>query len=139
MNYRRNRAFTLIELVVVILILGILAALIIPNVMNRAKEAKVAAAKSDIATLSSALQQFHVDCDRYPTTEEGLGALRVSPANITGWKAPYLDKDVPLDPWSSAYNYVSPGANGDDSFTISSNGPDGAPNTADDIVENHGG
>lgn len=135
MNNRRNRAFTLIELVVVILILGVLAALIVPTVLGRADEAKAARAVTDINTLSGALKMFYLHCDRYPTTEEGLAALRSGPADATGWKGPYLDKDVPLDPWENEYSYVCPGANGERSFTLSSNGPDKTPSTDDDITD----
>lgn len=133
MKNRRIRAFTLIELVVVVLILGILAALIVPRVVGHAAEAKTAKATADIAELQNELQQFHVNCDRYPTTEEGLDALVHAPANASGWKGPYSQNDIPLDPWGDPYVYVSPGANGDDSYALSTNGPDHQPNTADDI------
>lgn len=125
-NYRTCQAFTLIEMLVVILILATLAALIIPKLMGRADDAKVAAAKSDIATLSSALQQFRLDNDRYPTTEEGLTALQNQPSDCPRWKGPYLTKDIPKDPWGNDYVYQSPGPSGQD-FLITSYGSDGQP------------
>lgn len=134
MNNRRIRAFTLIELLVVIVILGILAALIVPRVIGHAEDARIAAAQSDIATLSSAVQLFHLHCSRFPSTEEGLEALMTPPADVaTQWKGPYLDKDITADPWGMAYVYVC----NDTSFTITSDGPDRTPNTADDISETH--
>jgi general secretion pathway protein G len=123
-----RKGFTLIELMVVILILAILAALIIPRIVGRAAEAKIAAAKSDEATLASSLEQFKLNCDRYPTTEEGLQALNNMPSGMDGkWKGPYLSKDIPNDPWGYPYQYQCPGVNGPDSFTITSNGPTGQP------------
>ena len=138
---RRNRrfGFTLIELLVVILILAILAALIVPRVVGKTGDAKVAAAKSDIATLQGALQTFRLDNDRYPTTEEGLPALTTQPASgAPNWKGPYLTKAVGLDPWQHDYVYQCPGANGSDSYTVESYGSDGAPGgegEAADIIE----
>ncbi len=135
---KRRRAFTLIELIVVIIILGILAALIIPRVFSRSSEAKRAKAASDIATLRNALQQFRVDTDRFPTTEEGLNALENPPANIKNWKGPYLTRQIPLDPWEHEYHYEYPGAQGDDSFLLICYGSDGAPGgtgDAEDISE----
>ena len=92
---RAHRAFTLIELMVVILILAILAALIVPRVVGRTADAKRAKAASDIATLSSLLQQYHIDTDQYPTTEQGLNALRVAPSGANNWRGPYTSKDIP--------------------------------------------
>lgn len=125
----RKSAFTLIELMVVILIIAILAALIVPRVVGRTGQAKVAAAKSDISTLSSMLDHFRVDCDRYPTTEEGLNALVTCPSGLDGkWHGPYTQKStIPLDPWQNAYHYESPGKTGSDSYLITSYGSDGAP------------
>lgn len=120
-----RKGFTLIELLVVILILAILAALIVPQLVNRAGQAKVASAKTDISTLSSMLQTFRLDCDRFPTTEEGLNALRVAPSDVQGWKGPYSTKDIPKDPWGNEYMYQSPGSSGDDSFNLMSYGADG--------------
>jgi general secretion pathway protein G len=139
MNNRRNRAFTLIELVVVILILGILAALIVPRVIGRADDAKIARAQSDLTTLAGEVEKFRLDCDRYPTAEEGLGALITAPSDVSSsWKGPYLDSDNLTDPWNMPYVYTYPGTNGENSFTISSDGPDKQPNTSDDISVTRG-
>lgn len=123
----RRKGFTLIELLVVILILAILAALIVPRVVNRTGDAKRAKAAQDVASLMSALNNFRLDCDRYPSTEEGLDALLTEPSDVRGWRGPYLQKALPPDPWGSAYVYEYPGSNGDDSFTLMSYGADGAP------------
>ncbi|MDX1935123.1 MAG: type II secretion system major pseudopilin GspG [Capsulimonadales bacterium] len=123
---RPLRAFTLIELLVVILILAILAALIVPRVVGRTGDAKRAKAASDIATLSSLLQQYRIDNDKFPTTEQGLSALRVQPSDATNWKGPYISKELPTDPWGNEYYYESPGPEGSD-FVIESYGSDGAP------------
>lgn len=121
----RRKGFTLIELMVVILILAILAALIVPRVVGRQDEAKRSKAAADISTLSGLLQQFRLDCDRFPSTEEGLQALRSQPADVNNWKGPYSTKPIPVDPWGNAYVYEYPGANGDDSFVLMSLGADG--------------
>lgn len=123
---RSTSAFTLIELMVVILIIAILAALIVPNITGRAADAKRAAAKGNISELESSLSQYKLDNDKYPTTEEGLNALRVQPADAPNWRQPYISKDIPTDPWGNAYNYESPGPNGED-YVITSYGADGAP------------
>ncbi len=132
--HRSRRAFTLIEMLVVILILAILAALIIPRLVGRTSDAKIAKAKSDIATLSSLLQQYRLDSDRYPTTEEGLNALRVRPSSARGWKGPYTTKDISLDPWNNPYVYQSPGPDGQD-FLITCYGSDGAPGGEGDAAD----
>ena len=129
-----QRAFTLIEMLVVILILAILAALIIPRLVGRTSDAKIAKAKSDIATLSSLLQQYRLDSDRYPTTEEGLMALRVRPSSARGWKGPYTTKDIPLDPWNAPYVYQSPGPDGQD-YLVTCYGADSAPGGEGDAAD----
>lgn len=134
-NMNRKRGFTLIELMVVILILGILAALILPKVVGRQGEAKVGAAKHDLSMLSSAIDLFRNDCDRYPTTEEGLNALQVAPNDATGWKGPYLKKGIPNDPWGTPYQYEYPGTNGRESYTLMSYGSDRAPGGEGDAAD----
>lgn len=123
---RAGLAFTLIEMLVVILIISILAALIVPNLINKTASAKIAAAKSDIATLSNALDMYRLDNDQYPTTEDGLQALRTQPSDAPNWKGPYLTKDIPNDPWGNPYAYEAPGPNGDP-YLITSYGADGQP------------
>jgi general secretion pathway protein G len=118
-----GKGFTLIELLVVILILAILAALIVPNIMGRQDQAKVAKAQSDVATLEELVQHFKLDTGRYPTTDEGLNALRVAPGDVTGWQGPYSRKDIPLDPWQHEYVYEY--EDGDNTFRIYSYGADG--------------
>lgn len=138
MNRHQRRAFTLIELLVVILILAILAALIVPRVIGRTSDAKRAKAATDIATLSGLLNTFRLDTDRFPTSEEGLEALRVQPADVQNWKGPYTTKPLPTDPWGNEYLYEWPGAAGDDSFILMSLGADGqvgGEGDASDIAE----
>lgn len=135
---RNRRGFTLIELVVVLLILAILAAMIVPRFISRTEDAKVAKAASDLASLRSALDQFRIDVGRYPTTEENLDALRSAPGDASGWKGPYIAKAVPPDPWQNPYIYEYPGADGQDSFVLMSNGADGQPGgegNDSDIIE----
>lgn len=121
----RRFGFTLIELLVVILILAILAAMIVPRVIGRTDDAKRAKAATDLAALASALSQFHLDVGRYPTTEEGLEALRSAPADATGYRGPYTMKAIPTDPWGFDYVYEFPGANGEDTYLLESLGADG--------------
>lgn len=131
---RHRRAFTLIEMLVVILILSILAALIIPRLVGRTSDAKIAAAKSDIATLASSLQEYRIDNDQYPTTEDGLSALQTAPSDAPHWKGPYLTKAIPSDPWDNPYVYQSPGPSGQD-YLITSYGSDGAPGGTGDAAD----
>jgi general secretion pathway protein G len=123
-----QRGFTLIELMVVIVILGILATLIVPNIMDTPDEAKQAKAKVDMTALETALKMYKLHTGSYPTTEQGLEALVSPPETGSGnWKeGGYLEKGrVPLDPWGNDYVYLSPGVNG--SFDITSYGADGVP------------
>ena len=121
-----QRAFTLIEIMVVVVILGILAATIIPQFVGTTHDAKVSAAKSHIAELESALERFNVHMDRYPTTDEGLKALVETPANDDKrWRGPYV-KQLRLDPWGSPYEYRAPGVHHRSSFDLWSRGADKA-------------
>ena len=130
---KSRRGFTLVELMVVVLIIAILAALVVPKFQDAKERANDGAAKSQIGRISAIIQQFRLDCDRYPTTEEGLNALVTAPADATGWRGPYLDR-IPPDPWQQEYVYVSPGLNSEDSFRLSTNGRDKQAGTADDIA-----
>jgi general secretion pathway protein G len=125
-----NHGFTLIELMVVIVILGILAGMIVPRIMDRPEQAKVTKAKMTIESIGTALDLYKLDMGTYPTTEQGLQALVEPPesdGNSSNWrKGGYLDKGrVPKDPWNNDYIYLSPGANSD--YDITSLGGDGAP------------
>ncbi len=115
MKNRNNRGFTLIEVMVVILIIGVLAALVVPKVMSRPDEARITAAKQDIATISQALNLYKLDNGRYPSTEQGLAALVKKPTVApipANWKSEgYLDR-VPKDPWGTPYQYLQPGVHG---------------------------
>jgi general secretion pathway protein G len=127
-------AFTLIELLLVLVILGILAAIVVPKFTNRAQQAKIAAAKQEISTLEGALSLYEQDNGNFPSADQGLTALRVAPGNATGWHGPYLNHDVVNDPWEHQYIYRCPGSHNPDSFDILSMGPDGQEGTADDIT-----
>lgn len=134
----RRRGFTLVELIVVMLILAILAALVVPRLVGRTGDAKRSKAASDLAQLSSLLQQFQVDTGRFPSSEEGLEALRSQPADVQNWKGPYTMKPIPPDPWGNDYYYEWPGQSGEGSFVLASFGSDGAEGgegEAADIVE----
>jgi len=123
---RSQFGFTLIEVMIVIVILGILAALIVPKVMGRPDEARVVAAKQDIATIMQALKLYKLDNRRYPTTDQGLDALVRKPGSAPvpdNWKS-YLEK-LPLDPWGNPYQYLNPGLNGE--IDVFSFGADGKP------------
>lgn len=128
---RGERGFTLIELIVVLVILGLLAALVGPNIYNKLAKGKDQIAKIQIKEIEGALQLFSFDMGRNPTTEEGLEALVRNPGNLDSWKGPYLAKALPKDPWGRPYGYRCPGNNGE--YDIFSAGADGVEGNEDDI------
>lgn len=131
MSYRSEparRGFTLIELLVVIAIIAVLAGIVAPAVFRNVGDAKATSARSQIEIFGLALDAYRLDNDRYPTTEQGLGALRTLPTVgdvPRNWKGPYLRKTVPLDPWRRPYVYVAPGQENPDTYDLYSLGRDG--------------
>src|SRR4029077_4848496 len=123
---RRSAGFTLVEIMVVIIIIGILAATIVPKFMTATFDAKVSAAKSDVAALGSALERFYVHMDRYPTMEEGLKILVEAPSTEDKkWRGPYI-QELRNDPWGNPYQYSVPGTHHPTTFDVWSRGADGA-------------
>lgn len=121
-----TRGFTLIEIMVVVVIIGILAALIAPSVINRIDEARVTKARADLKSIEAALELYRLDNFRYPSGDQGLNALVSNPndPNVRNWRAEGYLKQLPKDPWGNPYIYTSPGANGAP-FDIVSLGADG--------------
>ena len=133
----RTHGFTLIEIMVVIVILGVLAALVVPSILSRTDDARIVAAKSDIASIRQALKLYRLDNQRYPTTEQGLNALVAQPTDPPippNWKpGGYLEK-LPRDPWGNPYQYLNPGLKGDvDVFTYGADGKPGGTGVDADI------
>ncbi|MEO8278111.1 MAG: type II secretion system major pseudopilin GspG [Ideonella sp.] len=132
---RLQDGFTLIELMVVLVIIGVLAALIVPNVLNRAEDARVTAARTDVTNLMQALKLYRLDNQRYPSAEQGLQSLVARPTTGTipmNWK-PYLDK-LPADPWGKPYQYANPGVKGEiDVFSYGADGVVGGEGNDADI------
>lgn len=129
-TFQGRRGFTLIELIVVIVVLGLLAGLVGPRIFGRVSEAKQTTAETQIEMLSTALDNYRLDNGRYPTTEQGLQALREKPATEPvprNWRGPYTRKEIPMDPWDRPYVYRSPGEVNETSFDLLSYGRDGEP------------
>jgi general secretion pathway protein G len=122
----RARGFTLLELLVVMVIIGLLAGFVAPRYFAQVGKSRVKAARAQIDALDKALEQYRLDVGRLPSTEEGLTALQVAPQGVTNWEGPYLKKDVPMDPWGHPYVYAQPGAHQND-FDLLSYGRDGQP------------
>jgi len=129
MSQRRKRqqaGITLIEMLVVVTIIALFAALVAPVMFRQSDKARVTAAKAQINSFMTALGAYKLDTGVVPSTEEGLQALRVKPANLDSWQGPYLPKDIPLDPWGHPYVYKYPGDHGDEPDIICY-GADGQP------------
>ncbi len=130
----RQRGFSLIEIMVVVVIMGILAALVVPNLLDRPDQARVVAARQDISSLMQALKLYRLDNGRYPTNEQGLRALSERPTtgNVNNWRS-YLDR-LPNDPWGAPYQYLNPGVKGEiDVFSLGADGQPGGEGTDADI------
>jgi general secretion pathway protein G len=122
----RQSGFTLIEMMVVMVIIGLLMALVGPRFIRQTEKAKLGAARAQIELLGTALDTFRLDVGRYPNSQEGLGSLRQRPFGVDRWDGPYLKKDLPKDPWDHPYYYRSPGEGGRP-YDLFSYGADGAP------------
>lgn len=121
-----SRGFTLLELLVVMVIIGLLAGLVAPRYFEQVGKSNVKIARAQIVSLGQALDQYRLDVGAYPTTEEGLDALVIKPQNEPRWSGPYLQKAVPVDPWERPYQYRSPGEHGDyDLFSLGKDGRGG--------------
>jgi general secretion pathway protein G len=129
------KGFTLIELMVVLVIIGLLAALIVPNVLDRADDARLTAARTDISNIMQSLKLYKLDNQRYPTGEQGLGALTAKPTAApvpNNWR-PYLEK-LPNDPWGQPYKFMNPGLKGEvDVFSLGADGKEGGEGKDADI------
>ena len=132
---QKERGFTLIEILVVIIIIGMLAALVGPRLFGKVSMAKQKTAKAQIELFGTALDAFRLDVGKYPTTEDGLKALREKPSGAEGWQGPYLPKEIPLDPWNNAYIYKCPGEHGEyDLISLGLDRVDGGEGENQDIV-----
>ena len=132
---RRSRGFTLLELLVVIVIIGMLAGLVAPRYFDQVAKSNTKIARAQIDSLGKALDQYRLDVGAYPTTETGLAALNARPPNLERWAGPYLKKAVPPDPWGNRYVYKAPGDHGDyDLVSLGADGQPGGYGDAEDVT-----
>jgi len=124
-KYAAGRGFTLIEILIVVVIIGLLASLVGPALFKKVGSSRQKTAMAQISMLETALKTYRLDTGRYPTTEEGLKALVVKPEGLKSWDGPYLEKDLPMDPWGNPYLYKCPGEKTE--YEIASYGGDGKP------------
>lgn len=131
----RQGGFTLIEILIVVFIIGLLASLVGPQLFKRVGGAKQKMARTQIEILGTALDTYRLDMGSYPTSEQGLEALRVQPEDADNWDGPYLKKDVPNDPWDRAYEYAQPGDHGDyDLYSLGADGTEGGEGEDADVT-----
>jgi len=129
----KRRGFTLLELLVVIVIIGLLAGYVAPRYFSQVGKSEIQVARAQIESLEKALDQYRLDMRRYPSAEEGLEALVAKPSNVHTWGGPYLKKAVPADPWGRPYVYRTPGQKGE--FELISYGRDGKPGGSGDDAD----
>jgi general secretion pathway protein G len=129
------RGFTLIEIMVVVVIIGLLAAFVVPRVVGQVDKARIVKAQGDMQKIDAALAMYRLDTSRYPTTEQGLKALVVQPDNVRNWREGGYISKASQDPWGTPYQYRSPGAKGAD-YDIYSLGPDGEEGTSEKDADN---
>jgi general secretion pathway protein G len=132
-NRKKEKGFTLIEMLIVMVIIGLLAALVAPRMFGKVGKSRQKAAKAQISLFETALDTYRLDVGKYPTTDMGLQALRERPEDVEKWDGPYLPKEIPTDPWGHAYEYKSPGDHGE--YDILSFGADGSPGGEGEDVE----
>ncbi|KPL09034.1 hypothetical protein AMJ85_07325 [candidate division BRC1 bacterium SM23_51] len=130
----RRRAFTLVEMLLVLLILGLLAAIVVPKFTGRSEQARITAAETQISSFETALDAFEVDNGFYPKGSDGLRDLLEEPSNAKNWRGPYLKQGIPDDPWGNPYIYEYPGKHNEKGFDLMSMGPDGSTGGDDDIA-----
>lgn len=131
---RTRRPFTMVELLLVLVILGTLAAIVVPKFTGRTQQARITAAHTEISGVEVALDAYEVDNGAYPTGNDALRALMERPADATNWRGPYLKKAIKADPWGNPYIYECPGKHNPEGYDLMSYGPDGKAGGGDDIV-----
>lgn len=132
---KKTKGFTLLELLVVMVIIGLLAGYVGPKYFAQIGKSEVKTAKAQLDSLSKALDQYRIDNGHYPSTEHGLAALNSAPSNESKWQGPYLQKKVPNDPWGKPYQYKMPGEHGDfDLWSFGSDGTSGGEKEAAEVV-----
>lgn len=138
MKSTSNKGFTLIEIMVVVVILGILGALIIPNIMGRTDDARITAAQNDLRSIASALELYRLDNYNYPSTDQGLEALVSEPSGFpepVNWNTDGYLKKLPVDPWQSEYQYISPGSEADfELYSLGADRKEGGDGSAEDLA-----
>ena len=126
--------FTLLELLVVVLIIGLLTAIVAPRFLGQISQSEVTAARAQLDAFDKALQAYRIDTGRFPSASQGLQVLVTQPAGEARWRGPYLQGAIPLDPWGQAYRYIAPGSNGRE-YDLVSFGPDRAPGGSGDSAD----